>query len=1121
MKIPLISQIQEMLSYKKTDISQKNIHGDNVIENCDVANSIYKNTTSNINIIVASTKQSEEVYESIIRPDSSIYIREAILPIEELISQGKLKLAIKKYEELINTQAFPNYSKNEKFSVYIGLLNCNVNADLSYESINYWSNKIIALGSDIDEIHRYYFLMGVMEYGKNNFEKALIYLGQSINAKTDYLNAITTEILVRVSNGDNSYDEAIKTFNELSSKKGLSVKEYSIIHASYGDTAFNKKDFVNAKIHYKKSNDLSPSLSKEIGIAMCQYFISFEETKEDGRADFNKIDFKSIDCADKMFTKIYFNSNEDTIDTIVKLAFPFYINILSLKGEHEKILEIYNKHKQIFDEKSDLINFIVEAQILNGILDIELISKLDEYSQIKYEAFYYERNDEFEKVVESLTPIFETQYKDDNVLKLTFLTALKGLKDSDKYMHYYQKFSAQDDEVMRMNYIQLLLETDKIDEAIYETKELLKTAENGFVLYDLMFTLIKNNLNDELDSFFKKVISGELRVNGINKSPVYFQMMIHIANNKRYEDYFNHYEKDDLSFLDERHRLILDINYYLFKNDYDKLSNAYYEYFNFSKNHDDLMKAVQAKLQINQYHDAEFYLSLVEPMTLDKPEYYYMFQAIIFKEKNQLDNAFKTIQLVIDNLQIDLESPFHQFYVGFNINNGRTDEAVIYMNDYYSKNSNPKFFKVIQHSENASGEELILKLEEVMGGKRDLTLINRYFSEGIIGISVYNNMVGTGIEEIIFMKQYPFTRKQISRGSIYDTRLRLEQIGSKLIIDSTTLIILASSDALELLNIFDELIVPLSTIERLTENKTGVFAILSKTALDYLSTSPRVKKIPIDEVMKRKKKSDEVLQEDTFDCVVLSSRVIIPFLNTELMVCNEYQNKQIIDINTLFFFIKENYPNLKKKVAIAISKMREIGYDFLSFDPEDMLEIFLEKGVDGIEPLLYMGRNADYRTFSYAYASFLKLVQENCSLEEFEACSSKIIIFMDKYLGKTRYYSNQLIREFPKLKNRMLNIVSSPSTSNIIILKASLEVLNFDDELIGITENRNFKKIFDIASAFMIFGFQYISIGNQTQKIKKKCIDLLKNNIRFNNERDLDFILRFFNGLDNNQERQP
>ena len=91
MKKSILSLVQDMLSYKKTSITQKNDKGDNSIEHCDIANNMDKSITNNFNITVTSQKQLEEIYESVIRPNSSIYLSEAILPIEALIVQGKLK----------------------------------------------------------------------------------------------------------------------------------------------------------------------------------------------------------------------------------------------------------------------------------------------------------------------------------------------------------------------------------------------------------------------------------------------------------------------------------------------------------------------------------------------------------------------------------------------------------------------------------------------------------------------------------------------------------------------------------------------------------------------------------------------------------------------------------------------------------------------------------------------------------------------------------------------------------------------------------------------------------------------------------------------------------------------
>src|SRR5690606_2074978 len=114
--------------------------------------------------------------------------------------------------------------------------------------------------------------------------------------------------------------------------------------------------------------------------------------------------------------------------------------------------------------------------------------------------------------------------------------------------------------------------------------------------------------------------------------------------------------------------------------------------------------------------------------------------------KKMVNKAFELLDETLELLEIDIDSPFHQFYTAFNMNNGRTDEAVKYMSEYYARNPNPNWFTIIQHSDDESGSDLVDKLEKAVGGKRDLTQINQLFSNGNLGISAYNLLVGTGIE---------------------------------------------------------------------------------------------------------------------------------------------------------------------------------------------------------------------------------------------------------------------------------------------------------------------------------------------------------------------------------------
>jgi hypothetical protein len=1104
--------IKEFLPIKKVIVKQDNSNGNAYFNGNEIANTINKTT----NIMVTDKNQMREVYESVINEDSSVNLREAMIPIEALINEGKLNQAIQKYEERIFSTQFVHYSKDEKFLIYNGLLNCHINNNADDKTNNHWKVKIEALGTELKEIHRFYFLLGIMECKKNNLEKAMVYNNQSLIAKPNYMNAITTDILIKTAKNDITYDEAKVQLDKLLKGKGLSIKDLATIHSNYGELAFNSKDYTTAKDHYLKSKEFSYNLSIDIAIAICQYLMSFKEIKDNGRVDLDKIDFIILRQAEINFANIFNNKTEDTIQTIVRMSFPFYFNILALYNDYNAILKIYKDTEKYIDKTMiDTLNHVIEAQVINGILNEDILSLFNDYDQIKYEAFYYEKQGDFDRVVNLLTPVFEGKYKDDKILQLSFLTALKEKDDFEKYMQYYQKFSCHQDEVMRMNYIQFLMKKSQKELVIDEIRRIKEIAKNGFVLYDLLQIYLEYQLHDELDEFFKKVDNNEYNIIGLHRPFVFYQKMIQLLNQEKYAEYFNLYETSDLSILRDNFRLILKINYYMFKHDLDNLAGSYYELFQNTQNHNELIKAVQTKLQINQYHDADFYLEQVNPMELDNPEYYYMFRAIILKDKKQEEEAFEQLKFALETLDIDINSSFHQFYTAFNMNNNRIDEAIRYMGEYYSKNPNPNWFKAIQHSDDESGSSLLTKLEEAIGGKRDLTLINQFFAKGVIGISSYNKIVGTGIEEILYYTHYPFTRVSISRGNILETKSKVERIGNEIIIDATTLTILSATNAINLLEVFNEIIIPYSTMEILTSRKTGMFKENAIKALEYIGRLPTIKKLAVDENMKIRGNMKDIIPEDILDCISLSDKFDIPFLNTEVIVNFELKLNGIIDVNTLFFYLKEKYPQKRDAVAEVIFKMREMGIEFISFDDDDIYFVYQNHGIKGIEPFLKMGINADYKTFPPVYVNFLMKLYKNHSVDEFDTCSVKIIQFMDQYVGKTRYYMSLIISKYPGVEELFLRLIHKPSVRNIMLVKSYYSVsLRNAEEFLEMIESSEFEKMINIASAFIIFVFRFISLFNDNEKSRKKYIDLLNQNIIVNERDDINYILHFMNRLE-------
>ncbi|WP_410720266.1 hypothetical protein [Brevibacillus sp. SIMBA_076] len=138
-----------------------------------MSNSIYAKQYNQFNFNSYGEASADTKYETIIKDEIKIALKEKIYPIEELISDGKNQLAIEKYEELIGSSDFKFYSKDERFLIYNGLLNCHINNDADETTIKYWANKIEALGEDIKEIHRYYYLLSIWHYNKRELEKLL------------------------------------------------------------------------------------------------------------------------------------------------------------------------------------------------------------------------------------------------------------------------------------------------------------------------------------------------------------------------------------------------------------------------------------------------------------------------------------------------------------------------------------------------------------------------------------------------------------------------------------------------------------------------------------------------------------------------------------------------------------------------------------------------------------------------------------------------------------------------------------------------------------------------------------------------------------------------------------
>ncbi|EKE26442.1 MAG: hypothetical protein ACD_4C00289G0001, partial [uncultured bacterium (gcode 4)] len=633
------------------NIKQQNKTGDNIIQGNQFAENIINVNFDSNNI----AKMQEMIELSMVGVNSEI--KEKILPIDKLISDGKNQLALKEYISIFESEEFQSYSKNEKFLIYNGILNCYVNLNASETEIDKWSIKIEALG-DVQDSHKYYYVKAIWKYNNGDLKIAKALNSKAISIDPNYINALSFDVLIRVRMKTISYEEASKELKELI-RHDLLVKDISRIYGILGDISLMNDKFDESFEYYKESNEYEKGFAKELGKAISLYHLSIKKIRPDGLVDFQNIDFELLKESQSILERIYENKSDDFIGHSANVFLTYLFNIYSLTAKFDKTVKIFDEVREVLDfSNADITRLVVQAQVTKQIYDDEVFSHLDEYDVIKYKSFYLEICEEYQQAYDILLPAIEGKYFSDKLLRISFLNCLQGLRNYSDYLKYYKKFkNAEIDEVLLMNYIEYLEKSEKYDEMIEELHRLKECLRNPFITVAYMKTLRRHNLYNELDDFFKKLDEGVYSVIEGNFSMVTYDRLMSYLKRGNYSDFYSIYESLDMRKMREVERLILKINYYNAKGEYSNCGKAYFELYEHEKNPNDLVKAVQNMIIANEIPVAEMYLEYVNPMEIDQPEIYYMYSAMVLRDRNKLNDAFNKLE-ECKAFVTDLNSPF-------------------------------------------------------------------------------------------------------------------------------------------------------------------------------------------------------------------------------------------------------------------------------------------------------------------------------------------------------------------------------------------------------------------------------------------------------------------------------
>lgn len=1133
------------------NIQQKTKYGDNKVQGNQIAETINNFNFDPNNIV----KLQEMIELSMVGVNPEI--KEKILPIDKLISDGKNHSALEKYISLYESDEFQTYSKNEKFLIYNGILNCNVNLNASITEIDKWSIKIEALG-DVQDLHKYYYIKAIWKYNNGELKIAKALNSKAISKDSNYTNALSFDILIRIRMNTISYEDAtIELKNILNGD--LSIKDISRTYGILADISLINEKYNESLEYYRESNDYVKGFFKELGIAISLYHLSIKKVRPDGMVDFQNIDFEILKKSQANLEQIYENKSEDFVGHSANVCITYLFNIYSLTAKFDKTIRIIEEIREVLDfSNADITRLVVQAQVTKKIYDEEVFGYLNEYDVIKYKSFYLEICEEYQMVYDILLPAIEGKYSPDKLLRLSFLNCLQNLNNYNDYLKYYKRFQKTEfDEVLLMNYIEYLEKLEKEDEMIEELHKLKVCLSNPFIAVVYMKTLIRHNLYDDLDEFFDGVDKGIYPIIEENMSMVIYDRLMSYLKRSNYTNFYSVYEQLDLNRLREAERLILKVNYYNAKGEYANCGRAYFELYEFEKNPNDLMKAIQNMIIANEIPVAEMYLEYVNPMEIEQPEIYYMYSAMILKERNKLSEAFSRLEEYKDFV-IDLNSPFHQFYFGFNMNNGRTEEAMKYIGKYYAKNPNPDWFQVITHEENETGEKILEKLKSVAGSPPDYNEINNLYYVGLLGISVYSKVANRRFEDILCDNRFPLNKINITNENVEVSIRKAESLSDSIIVDVNTLIILSKVNALDLLNAFSRLCISQDSYTRLKEMERELVKNISKTILDYIDSAMHVEILPVDINIKITSDKAKLLPEDTMSSLSLSNSMGIAFLNIETSLEREFNAEHLVNINTFFFKLRILNPDLAERIAIVRRDLRKERFNFISFEASDIINVYRIEGIEGIKPFVILDKGSIYNTYLPQYVQVLIELEKELDVEEFEVLLSYFIRFFDKYLGKSRYYLANLGRHYVTIKYDADTVIQNCNLRTIFwfLRKANMsEVrLNLFRQFVGqdssieeltimhnfiVKNDRNNKmtelrkktyeriqtleyvdalkhsdylKVSQILS-FVAQFFVQILVAFNSSNHNSRTLELIYNNLELNTKDDIEYLIQLFEDI--------
>lgn len=999
-----------------------------------------------------------------------------------LMDDGLTTEALNAYLNLQTNLVGEALSVDDKFYLLNGIYNCKVNLHVDEAELDALKAKIELL-SDATDFHKFIYLTAIRKFNTQDLE-ATIRLCNDANAiKEDYSKSKILRIISQGINEEIAYEDGLRQLEEFRDEYTGDSRELSNLVCAKADLSYSLKHYDDAIDFYSEANDIHPMTHYQLGIAMSYFLKATSQSTDKGYITFDKLDFDALYEAVKVFENILeIMKTKKDVSTLNRMM-PYYLNALEMIDEPQKVIELSMNTEYIDGlESQELAKFKANAELKLGNRPSDTSSELSSTEQLKLEVTWLMYHGKYGNVVEKLHGVMDSIFKGDEQMLAFYLIAL-GKSDDALFDSEFLKYSeGREEEVkFRLIWIQHLEHIGQIDEAEKKISALLEENPNNIVIGDAYRFFKRHGFTDKAFEITTAVMENRYSVLRTDLPEFIKTHFFTILHSKDYVELDRFFSEIDFGIISDKDRLQIEIECLVTKGEVFLIADKCIEYAEITGDYRTAMKGASFYLKGgNLDKGIEILLDLVnEKKVVTSDVYIQLAQAYVLKEK--YDDAFNMALKAKEIDQDHYKSESHRFFVSLSLRVNRVDESARYMGEFHQefpKNNWIKPVRILKTDDD--GNEVVdrSELDALLGDREAYNTFRERFFSYEIGLSTYMKVLHDNKLNFIFNElRYKGKKIKIATGQVAQVNESATIIDNSIIVDSISLFVMIESDIIGLLEKFETVYALFSTIEAIQDSLLMNECKILRKALDYIHNASNIKVVPIASSILEE---EEAFLTETSHCLCYSFENSIPYLAMDFNLKNLKSEKSefVVDvIAVLRGLCLKDFEN-RAEYSKYNNNLLKGNYMFISFNAFEMYDsiINLENFDNLEEELSYyfcMSRFCDYSSYIKVYNMFLIIIEQKVEKEIYLRCVVALFKYLNKYLGKTQYYYNNLLKTIDDVN------IKKPFFRSNNIVNEFMNYSNYVDEREGqsfydaLKKDYNFVKLDAIITSIIngLFSF--------------------------------------------------